>query len=72
MTSVIWEQVCDVTQLLRTFHEPHSHLCFDGKFGTKVSDAVEIIISLSDLVTPARCLQNVAALYRITKKHWAG
>lgn len=29
---------------------------------------MEIIISLSDLVTLARCLQNLAALYRIAKK----
>lgn len=47
-------------------------LCFDGQFGTEATDVVEIIISPFDLVTPARCLQNVAALYRITKKQWAG
>lgn len=47
-------------------------LCCDGQFLTKVSSVVEIIISLSDLVTSARCLQNVVALYRITEKQWAG
>lgn len=31
-------------------------LCCDGQFLTKVSSVVEIIISLSDLVTSARCL----------------
>lgn len=34
--------------------------CFDGQFGTEANDVVEIIVSPSDFVTLARCLQNLA------------